>query len=125
LTTLDSQLLMNRIGGVVAMVMVFLLGASIFALVKIDVPKDNQNALLVLIGALTTNVTAIVAFFFGSSSTNKSKDNTINTLSNTAATVAGTARVAQVALTPNAAADKVVSPGPGETGTARWQEPTV
>lgn len=83
----DAQQTMNKTGGTIALLLVVMLGATIFALIRADVPKDNQNALLILIGALTTNVTAIIAFFFGQSQANKAKDQAIVTMATTAANV--------------------------------------
>lgn len=83
-----SQTTMNRTGATVAILLVLTLAAGIGCLVKLDLPQNNHDILLVLITAVATNVTNIVQFFFGSSSTAKAKDDTINTLSTTAATVA-------------------------------------
>jgi hypothetical protein len=99
-TNTTSTTTMNVTGAVVGMIMVALLGFTIWALVKYTIPTENTNALLILIGVLSTNVTAIVSFFFGASVGNRQKDQTI-------AQQATTNAVAQAALTP-AAADKVV-----------------
>jgi type IV secretory pathway VirB3-like protein len=89
----DTQQTMNRTGAFVAAAMTLLLGFTIYAMIYEAIPEQNQNALLVLIGALTTNVTSIVSFYYGASSGTRQKDATIQTLSSTAAT-------AQAALTP-------------------------
>jgi hypothetical protein len=126
----DTQQTMNRTGAFVAAAMTLLLGFTIFALIYETVPDKNQNALLVLIGALTTNVTSIVSFYYGASSGTRQKDTTIQTLSATAAT-------AQAALTPtvttttttaagpNPTVAKVVNIEPGEAATVKAAEPTV
>lgn len=83
-----SRLALNITGTLVAMLVVSLFGGAIFALVKVEIPAANQNALLVLLGALTSQVTSIVQYFFGSSSSDKSKNDTISKLTDTAAVVA-------------------------------------
>jgi hypothetical protein len=111
-----TQSLVNKVGAGVAFGMVVLLGFTIYALVYIAVPEANQNALLVLIGAVSTNVTAVVSFFFGSSSGNKAKDDAVNTL-------AATAAAAQSALAPiPGAPDKTVPLAPGETAVVHADE---
>ena len=98
----DPQRAINRTATIVACSMMIMLASTIYALVRVDVPASNQNALLVLIGALSTNVTAVVAFFFGSSSGQKAKDATINTLATTASAQASTISPAPVVpLGPN------------------------
>lgn len=97
--TAESRERLNRVGGSIAVGLTVLLGFAIAALVYVAVPPDNQNALLVLIGALTTNVTAIVAFFFGSSSSEKKQSETINTLATTAAQAQASLPGAKPAIT--------------------------
>lgn len=105
----DPQRALNVTGGTIALAMTGLLGATIFALVRLDVPPDNQNALLILIGALTTNVTAIIAFFFGTNQASRAKDATISTMAATTA----------AAMPP----DKSVPIGAGETVAVKSTEP--
>lgn len=106
----DNNNLVNITGAFVAGLMVTLLGFAIMALVYVAVPADNQNALLVVIGALATNVTSIVSFYYGASAANRVKDITISTLATTSAK-------AQDALTPTP--DKVVPLAPGESTTIK------
>ena len=80
----SNQRLLNRTGTAVAISMMVMLGSSIYALIYETIPANNQNALLVLIGALTTNVTAVVSFFFGASAANRIKDDTVNSATNMA-----------------------------------------
>ncbi len=82
-----SRILLNLTGTVIAMMLVALLGGAIYGLVFKQVPDANQNALLVLLGALVTNVTNMVQYYFGSSSSDKAKNDTIATQ---AATLAAT-----------------------------------
>lgn len=78
-----NRLALNLTGTIVAFLVVSLFGGAIFALVKVEIPVANQNALLVLLGALTSQVSSIVQFFFGSSSSDKSKNETISKLTET------------------------------------------
>jgi hypothetical protein len=84
----SSRRLLNRTGAIVAVLVVLILGISIGALVHFDIPKDNHDILLVLVTAVATNVTAIVAYFFGSSIGTARQGEIISTLANTAATQA-------------------------------------
>lgn len=81
----DVQQALNKTGSSVAILLVFLLGAAIGILLTRPVPDANMNVLLVLLGALATNITNIVQYFFGSTANNKQKDATIATLTAAAA----------------------------------------
>ena len=112
-----AQRTLNRTGATVAIMLIAILGGGIYALARWDLPSPNHDILLVLITALATNVTSIVQWFFGSSASAKSKDDTINTLSNTAAT-------AQAALTPDAGkASVTIDPGQVATVKATGETP--
>ena len=84
-----GQSLLNKTGALVAVSLIIIFGCSIGALVLHDVPTSNQNVLLVLLGALSANVTSMVGWFFGSSIGNKAKDDTIATMTDTASKVQG------------------------------------
>jgi len=75
---------LNMTGGVVAVLLTLALWFLLYALVFIKVPEENQNALLLVIGILSTNVTSIVAFYFGSSLGAKKATDTIATMADTA-----------------------------------------
>jgi hypothetical protein len=77
---------LNRVGSSVAIIMSLMLGAAIGMLSRLDIPQANHDILLVLVTALATNVTQIVSYFFGSSSSNKAKDETISAQAATIAT---------------------------------------
>ena len=51
-----------------------LIGIMVF----IPVPRENHDALMILLGALAGAFTTVVAFYFGSSSSSRIKDETIN-----------------------------------------------
>lgn len=100
---------LNLAGGFVAAGLICILGFTTWALVYVNVPEPNQNALTLLIGILSANVGVVVGFFFGSSVTSKKQTETIDTL-------AKTAQVAGAAL-PGADA-MVIPPGASATATA-------
>lgn len=82
---------LNMTGGLIAVGLTMALWFLLYALVYVKVPDENQNALLIVIGILSTNITSIVAFYFGSSLGAKKQSETIDTLANTANTAANTA----------------------------------
>ncbi len=76
---------LNGTGAAIGILMVGLLGFVLWALIFKEVPDANQNVLLVVIGTLTANVTAICAFFYGASLGSRQKDSTIAQQATTAA----------------------------------------
>jgi xanthosine utilization system XapX-like protein len=80
-----AQSTVNLSGLLIGLGLTVILGGVTFALIKYDIPKDNQNALLILIGILSTNIGVIVNWHFGSSAANRKQTETISTLANTAA----------------------------------------
>lgn len=98
---------LNITGAFIGVVMVILLGFVLWALIFKTVPDANQSVLLVVIGALTTNVTAICAFFFGTSLGSRQKDTTISTQADTNAK-------AQAALAPLPGAAPTIPVAPGD-----------
>lgn len=106
---LSRQHSLNLIGGVVASGLIGILAFVTWALVFRTVPETNENALLILIGILATNIGQVVNWFFGSSSESKKQTDTIETLAQTARTAGAT--LAQ----PDAL---VIPPGASATATA-------
>lgn len=86
----NPQLILNWFGGGIAVGLILVMGFVTYALVYEEVPETNQNALLILIGILSTNITSVIQYFFGSSAQTKQQSETIDTLAKTAQT-AGTA----------------------------------
>src|SRR5665213_875675 len=86
-----AQSTVNLSGLLIGLGLTVILGGVTFALIKYDIPKDNQNALLILIGILSTNIGVIVNWHFGSSAGSRKLIDANSTLANTAA-------VAQAAL---------------------------
>lgn len=65
---------------IVACGLIATLASITAALVFLRIPTGNEQALLLLIGALTANVATVVGYFFGSSFGSKAKDDTIANL---------------------------------------------
>lgn len=80
----DARTQLNMTAAAVAIGLILLLGGSLFALFSTPIPSPNHDVLLVVIGVLTGAVSTMVNFFFGSSSSQKTKDATIDTLARAA-----------------------------------------
>lgn len=104
------QAILNWFGGGIAVGLILVMGFVTYALVYREVPETNQNALLILIGILSTNITSVIQYFFGSSAQTKQQSETIDTLAKTAQT-AGTA------LASTASPEALVIPS-GQSATA-------
>lgn len=85
-----QQDVVNWTGAVIGVSLVGIMAFITWALVYVPMPEANENVMTVLIGILSTAVITIVNFYFGSSSTQKKQQDTIDTLAKTAQT-AGTA----------------------------------
>ena len=70
--------ILNITGAFIAVGLITILGFCTYALVYEPIPDKNENALLILIGVLSTNVSTIISFFFGSSLANKQQQDTIS-----------------------------------------------
>lgn len=58
--------------GVVAM-----MGFLCYALIKFEIPSNNKDAVMMLIGIISTVVVSIISYYFGSSAGSKNKDDII------------------------------------------------
>lgn len=72
---------LNLAGAAVACSLMTVMAFLTWALVYREVPAANREALTVLIGILSANVSLVVGFYFGSSVSNKAKDHTVANLS--------------------------------------------
>ncbi len=113
-TLADNQRLLNRTGATVAIMLVLTLAGGIAALAKIDVPASNHDILLVLITAVASNVGNIINYFFGSSAGAKAKDDTINTLTTTAAATLQAATKPDLTLQPGGKVEVAAAPSSTE-----------
>lgn len=102
---------LNLAGALIGVLLVGVLAFLAWALVFVRVPPENETAMNVLLGILSTQVGIVVGFYFGSSLGNKKQADTISTLADTAKTVAQT-----VAPTPS------IPVGPGEQVTVEGKE---
>lgn len=102
------QEILNLAGGAIAVGLVAILAFLTWALVMRQIPDANREPMLLLIGGLFTQISMVVAFYYGSSSTSKRQSETIDTLASTAA------KAQEAALPP---AMPSVTLAPGETAT--------
>lgn len=70
--------------GLVALGLMVLLGVTLQALFRIEVPSANHDVLLVVIGVLTACVKDVVGYYFGSSSNSRQQQTTIANLADAA-----------------------------------------
>ncbi len=103
----SSRKLLNGTGSGLTAALVIIFGASIYGLMKIEIPQTNHDIILILITTGANALLAVVSYFFGSSSSTRTKDDTIAAQASTIATT-----VPAVAPTPT------VPLHTGETATA-------
>jgi hypothetical protein len=108
---MDTRTILNTTGTLISLGLIAVLAGVTWALIFREVPEANQNALLILIGILSTNITQVVNFFFGSTSDAKRQAETIDTLAKTTAT-------AQMTPAPAGPAAMVIPPGESATATS-------
>lgn len=77
------------LGLVIVIAFIALIGGLMFH--PISMEATQTQLLNTFLGMLATMAAGVVAFYFGSSSSDKSKNDTISTLANTASTTAATA----------------------------------
>lgn len=107
----NGREVLNLAGSLIALAMILMLGGTLWALVRLEVPQPNRDALMVVIGILSSNVGTIINFFYGSSATNKKQADTIEKQ-------ASTIEAAQSALAP-LVPPPTVTLAPGDTATAK------
>lgn len=91
----EQRSAMNVAGGILGMTLVGLLFFLAWAFIFRELPANNREPMLMLLGIVSTNVGQVVGFYFGSSWANKKQADTIDTLSKVAATPTGPTIVAQ------------------------------
>ena len=64
----------------VALMSLFLLGFMCYALVYVTIPDSNKEALYIIIGILSSTVSMIAGFYYGSSKGSQKKDDTITNM---------------------------------------------
>lgn len=80
MTPVGRQITLNIAGSIIGVGLLVILALCLQALFQHEVPLGNKDALLVVIGMLTTKIGTIVDFFYGNSDTNKRQVETISTL---------------------------------------------
>lgn len=65
----------------VAIVSVFLLAFMAYSLVYVPIPEGNKEALYILIGIISSTVSMIAGFYYGSSKGSQKKDELIKSQS--------------------------------------------
>lgn len=109
----DPPLSVNLSGLLIGLGLTGILAGVTWALIFFSIPKDNQNALLILIGILSTNIGVIVNWHYGSSAAARAQTETISTMANSAAAVQATL---PTTVDPK---EKKVILDPGESATVK------
>jgi Tfp pilus assembly protein PilN len=78
---------LNLAGALIGVLLVGVLAFLAWALVFVRVPPENETAMNVLLGILSTQVGIVVGFYFGSSLGNKKQAETLDKMAETARTV--------------------------------------
>ncbi len=98
----SNRKLLNRTGAAVSGALLAILGASMYGIMKFDIPKDNHDIMLVLITVVANSVTGVVSYFFGSSAATSRQGEIIaqqaatqDKLASTAAAVVAAAPIAE------------------------------
>lgn len=78
----------NMMGGIIGIILSMILSFMVWALIFHEIPDKNAQALLILIGCVTTNITSIVGFYYGSSYLAKKSSEAAVTGAQTNATLA-------------------------------------
>ncbi len=73
----------SRLIGVLALGVMTLLAASLFAMLFVPVPEQNRESVSLLIGAVISLATAVISYFFGRTVGERKKDQTIDTMAET------------------------------------------
>lgn len=68
----------------VAIMSLFLLAFMCYALVYVEIPTSNKEALYIIIGILSSTVSMIAGFYYGSSKGSQKKDDVISKMTDQA-----------------------------------------
>lgn len=93
-----------RVAGAIAIGLLVITAAATLAIFIFPIPERNETIIGQALGTLWSLLGVVVAFFYGTSTGNRKDSDTI-------ATLAQTASVAQSALTPNIKPDVVIPAG--------------
>lgn len=106
------QLALNVSGGCLVIATLGFLAYLCWGLLNKEIAMNNKDAMMLVLGVFLAKYSDLIAFFYGSSQTNKRQADTIDKL-------ASTAQVAQEALTPS---PPTVRLDPGESATVKATE---
>lgn len=106
------QLALNVSGGCLVIATLGFLAYLCWGLLNKEIAMNNKDAMMLVLGVFLAKYSDLIAFFYGSSQTNKRQADTIDKL-------ASTAQVAQDALTPP---QPTVRLDPGESATVKATE---
>ena len=73
----QGLLKINPIKTFTALGVVLMMGFLCYALVKFEIPTNNKDSVMMLIGIISTSVVNIMSYYFGSSAGSKNKDEII------------------------------------------------
>lgn len=105
-----------RVAAIVAVGLLVITAAATMAVFIVPIPAKNETIVGQALGTLWSLLGVVVAFFYGTSTGNRKDSETI-------ATLAETAKVAQSALTPPLDATVTIAPGETATVSASGSEP--
>lgn len=106
------QLALNVSGGCLVIATLGFLAYLCWGLLNKEIAMNNKDAMMLVLGVFLAKYSDLIAFFYGSSQTNKRQADTIDKL-------ASTAQVAQDALTPG---KPTIPVSPGESVTVKGEE---
>lgn len=73
----NGLLKINPIKTIAALGVIFMMAFLCWALVNREIPPNNREALLIILGIISTTVSNIIGYYFGSSAGSKNKDDII------------------------------------------------
>lgn len=106
------QVALNVSGGILVVATIGFLGYLCWGLVNKEIALNNKDAMMLVLGVFLAKYSDLIAYFFGSSSTNKRQAETLDKMAETAKTVS------QAAVPPQ----PTIPVGPGEHVTVEGKE---
>lgn len=81
------QIALNVSGAILVMSTIGFLGYLCWGLVNKEIALNNKDAMMLVLGVFLAKYSDLIAYFFGSSSTNKRQAETLDKMADTARTV--------------------------------------
>lgn len=82
------QIALNISGAILVVATIGFLGYLCWGLVNKEIALNNKDAMMLVLGVFLAKYSDLIAYFFGSSSTNKRQSETLDKMADTAKTVA-------------------------------------